>query len=1405
MFFVFKKSKFLQRRSQIFVLSIFISFFLCFLFLSPALLAATQIKSTDNRVFGVNFLSQNKYQPYFELGGAKYFNQKSSVAGIYDLFIPLLQNDNQLLFTDLRIFDRSGNSSEGNLHLGYRKLYPDTRKVFGIYGAFDCKRSDKRNDFKQLTLGFEYWHNRWFMGGNVYKPIGETKKSIGEIQTRELRIAGRNITEIKTTNEYCEKALSGIDAEVGYAITESLTSYAGGYYFSSSDTDTITGPKIRLTYDYKKPTGRILGILDGISIEAGAQHDKPRGNTAYIGIKFKVGLTNFEKNSNISGFERHMVELVRRDPDVVVGRAKTEKVELSNKQGYMYISGSEIKGELTDDGAKKKSTDNDSERGTENNSNNTKGKDFSQWTTEELLKEFGLPKEVAFKEIRKRYHELVLKDHPDKGGRAEDFIRDSNIYEVLSQRLRSTKEKDTNQFQDPPSSSHAFSTQAYQSDTHSDINEQQKHDSEKFAIVAFLEDLRGNKENERSKAAVISTADITLSFKDGSSTISQSFLRESVIDKAPVVFLPEIADKTALPILYTGSNKSIEFKKYRQNVLSDSSLFFVVEQEGVNTPIFLRRDLMFCLGGSSGDSKIHSHSDHIECNVLKGIKGIEKNTFLGEQIKFSSILFLGDNFFNSTHYAIKAAEWLEERLKKDQRNYFGSEIRSIVPAFLPGWNYVKAGTSNLKPIVNWTMTIGGTEITSNTQKFNNINLSYEYEGQDIYDLLYLRAKEVNVDLTTAGLMSPLRLSNRQPQSYFAELLARYLDALLEKKPFVEKILIPLNLYNLHWVGLIAYLTEGQVKNIDYINSLRSAIPTEIEVVLKNIGKRMVGVRNLQGLIQKTDGADCGPLVVENLISAMGGNFESRDVKEKELKAIRYRHVELLENFRPEEQFYFRQTWGVHSFEYVTTNNTKLKGGLIVSFNQSLQPLLLELREQEEFDYFKIAMFGSGGEQTTIISTAEAVKRYFQIVIPFSLTGLITTTSNYINSIFLSRLDKEALAANGLIMTIQFIVCLGSDIPYAAGILISNAIGKEKYNDVGKIVRQSILLGGIVAIPQMAVSFLSRPMLSILGQSDNLSKVVQRYFVGYALGIPAKLGLGIGDQLVLGVSRPNLVLIRTTVYSVLTSFLGYGLIFGEFGMPKLDIAGLGYANSLASWLTLGGMMAYLWVTEGFGKYSLFRNEWRGSSHILSGLIRNGLPIATQTLFLTIGYSSLSIMKGWLGEASLLSQQIVSQTLFLFYCIESGISQAATTLVGRALGKGNVESARKLGGVGLFLGTTVAAFGEVLFITMPNLFASVFINTDDTENSSTMDLTKTLFFTEGLILISESLGQVSQAGLRGFMVNNIGVATNFVKVGTLLGLGYFFGFSLNWGLIGISCAEFIGSSAGAFISLISWFGK
>lgn len=215
-----------------------------------------------------------------------------------------------------------------------------------------------------------------------------------------------------TSIQYYEKAFSGIDGELGYALTNDFTVYVGGYYFHGSAALTSAGPKMRFTYDYQPSHRRVLGIVDLISIEAGVWHDQPRGSSGYIGVRFKVALVNLEKNNDLAGFERHMVELVRRDPDIVI-------VQTSETRKSVYQSeanGSQVRKEHKEK--------------------------FSLWSMEDLLKELDLAKDASLQDLIKRYRKLALTYHPDRNrGEEATFIHYTEIYEILIHRFGGSKGK----------------------------------------------------------------------------------------------------------------------------------------------------------------------------------------------------------------------------------------------------------------------------------------------------------------------------------------------------------------------------------------------------------------------------------------------------------------------------------------------------------------------------------------------------------------------------------------------------------------------------------------------------------------------------------------------------------------------------------------------------------------------------------------------------------------------------------------------------------------------------------------------------------------------------------------------------------------------------------------------------
>jgi hypothetical protein len=147
--------------------------------------------------------SEDKWGGYVEFF-AKPGTERSLAKG--DMFIPLQQNENFLLFANIRAVFDDHSSREGNFGFGARRLFDDW--IFGGYGYFDIKESENDNTFRQATLGVELLSNDWDFRLNGYIPESDEEDAD---QLNRIEITGTQIGA--RLGE--ERALPGADIEVG--------------------------------------------------------------------------------------------------------------------------------------------------------------------------------------------------------------------------------------------------------------------------------------------------------------------------------------------------------------------------------------------------------------------------------------------------------------------------------------------------------------------------------------------------------------------------------------------------------------------------------------------------------------------------------------------------------------------------------------------------------------------------------------------------------------------------------------------------------------------------------------------------------------------------------------------------------------------------------------------------------------------------------------------------------------------------------------------------------------------------------------------------------------------------------------------------------------------------------------
>lgn len=264
-----------------------------------------------------------KWKPYIDIELKASNDRKINRT---NFFYPLVQDDDSMLFADLRVRLDKSKDFEGNIGLGYRRLYPEKDLIIGSYGFFDRRVSAENHFYTQFTFGSEILTRYWDFRFNTY--LNEHKER--PVRNQFTSVSTNTANQVLISQDLStERPLSGFDVEAGRKIPhlEKLTLSAAYFHYKKSHFRRIEGLRFRGEYN----------VTDHIRIIAEAQRDAVRDREYYTGLGFNYPLyENKKKLKKLTPLEKRMLTRVYRDIDVVTG-ANQRKIE--NEPAQLTING----------------------------------------------------------------------------------------------------------------------------------------------------------------------------------------------------------------------------------------------------------------------------------------------------------------------------------------------------------------------------------------------------------------------------------------------------------------------------------------------------------------------------------------------------------------------------------------------------------------------------------------------------------------------------------------------------------------------------------------------------------------------------------------------------------------------------------------------------------------------------------------------------------------------------------------------------------------------------------------------------------------------------------------------------------------------------------------------------------
>ncbi len=415
-------------------------------------------------------------------------------------------------------------------------------------------------------------------------------------------------------------------------------------------------------------------------------------------------------------------------------------------------------------------------------------------------------------------------------------------------------------------------------------------------------------------------------------------------------------------------------------------------------------------------------------------------------------------------------------------------------------------------------------------------------------------------------------------------------------------------------------------------------------------------------------------------------------------------------------------------------------------------------------------------------------RVFTLAWPAMMQAFMATVVFFADRLMLGNHDAKELAA--LIPSGTMLWSITSIFGvWTIGTLavVARDKGAGRMEAVKRHVATSILmslsLGALVAglgnvfAPQLVAFFGVTPAVAAAGEAYLRILLCAMPLTFAALSLMSAF-TGAGDTLT--------PMIASGVSNAVNVAGNYVLIFGHFGFPEMGMRGAAIASASAF-----GVFALLEVSFLFRKRSLLPLRARDLLGVSRAsavrILRVSMPAALERFIFHAGFIGFARVVTALGTLAMAAQEALIAVQSVVFLPGEGFGIAAGSIMGRALGAGKAEDARRGAKVAVWMAVTPLVLAGVVFILVPERLVGLF--TDDVRIIWIGVPALIIGAFEGLFL---GTFQVLSGGMRGagdtrtpMLVTALGVWAVRIPLCAFFGLApeQFFGIGLGLGLRGV----------------------
>ena len=270
-------------------------------------------------------------------------------------------------------------------------------------------------------------------------------------------------------------------------------------------------------------------------------------------------------------------------------------------------------------------------------------------------------------------------------------------------------------------------------------------------------------------------------------------------------------------------------------------------------------------------------------------------------------------------------------------------------------------------------------------------------------------------------------------------------------------------------------------------------------------------------------------------------------------------------------------------------------------------------------------------------------------------ALSTNLMTFVDTLMVGQLGDAALGGVGIGGQLFFLL-LAFALGLTAGVqaMVARRVGEERLDLTGKVLNAGILLALVAGCFLIALGYLLSPLIFGVINDDPL--VIDEGLAYLSTRLPSLLLMGLTltfRSYWVGVSLAKWSMVSIITLALANVLFNYMLIFGNFGVPRMEVAGAGLGSTLA---VLVGLLVNVGFALKFAQSNGFLKGLPETKHIRT-IVKVAYPESLRQIFFSAGVVLLYVLVGQIGSRELAAFHVVISICLIAYMPHIGIGGAA----------------------------------------------------------------------------------------------------------------------------------------------------